>query len=76
MHENEGFRHVPSEENFIRVLESLRKRLKVRERGFGGERTWIDREKSREMRSELRAPLIYHLSNSQQIKRCRGSVKL
>ena len=52
------FRHVPSEENLIRVLESLRKRLKVRERGFGGERTWIDREKSREMRSESRAPLI------------------
>ena len=32
MHENEGFRHLPSEENLIRVLESLRKRFKVRDR--------------------------------------------
>ena len=57
MHENEGFRHLPSEENLIRILESLRKRFKVRKRDFGGERTQIDQEKSREMRSESRAPL-------------------
>ena len=39
MHENEGFRHLPSEENLIRVEESLRKRFKVREREvLGGEK--------------------------------------
>ena len=35
MHENEGLRHLPSEENLIKVEESLRKRFKVKERGFG-----------------------------------------
>ena len=58
MHENEGFRHLLSEENLIRVLESLRERFKVRERDFRGERTQIDREKLREIRSESRVPLI------------------
>ena len=41
MHENEGFRHLPSEESLIKVKESLRKRFKVRERErevLGGEK--------------------------------------
>ena len=47
MHEKDGFRHLPSEENFIKVEESLRKRFKVRER----ERFWeVKRlERSREI---------------------------
>ena len=35
MHEYVGFRHLPSEENLIKVEESLRKCFKVKERGFG-----------------------------------------
>ena len=35
MHENEEFRHLPSEENLIKVEKSMRKMLGVRERGFG-----------------------------------------
>ena len=35
MHENEGLRHLPSEENLIKAEKSLRKRFRVTERGFG-----------------------------------------
>ena len=35
MHENEGLRHLPSEENLIKARKSLRKRFRVTERGFG-----------------------------------------
>ena len=35
MHENEGLRDLPSEENLIKAEESLRKRFGVRERRFG-----------------------------------------
>ena len=35
MHENEGLRHLPSEENLIKAGKSLRKRFGVRERGLG-----------------------------------------
>ena len=58
MHENEGFETYQLKKNFNKLEESLRKRLKVSKRGFVGERTQIDQEKSREMRSESRAPLI------------------
>ena len=35
MHEKEGLGRLPSEENLIKVEKSWRKRLEVRERGFG-----------------------------------------
>ena len=35
MHEKEGLGHLPSEENLIKDEKYLRKRLGVRERGFG-----------------------------------------
>ena len=34
MYENEELRHLPSEGNLIKAGKSLRKRFKVRERGF------------------------------------------
>ena len=37
MHENEGFETYQLKKNFNKLEESLRKRLKVSERGFGGE---------------------------------------
>ena len=35
MHEKEGLGHLPSDENLIKAEKSLRKRLGVKEKGFG-----------------------------------------
>ena len=44
MHENEGFETYQVKKNLNKLEESLRKRLKVSERGLGGEKMRTDWE--------------------------------
>ena len=50
MHENEGLETYQVRKNLINLENPLGKRLGVSERGLGGEKIKVPREKSREMR--------------------------
>ena len=53
MHEEWEIRSLPSEETLEKAWESLRKRVGVSEKGLGGEKMEVSRERLREMRFGL-----------------------
>ena len=50
MHENEGLETYQVRKNLFRLENPLGKRLRVSEKGLGGEKIEASRERSREMR--------------------------
>ena len=50
MHENEGLETYPVRKNLMKFENPLGKRLRVSEKGLGGEKIEVSRERSREMR--------------------------
>ena len=52
MHENEGFRHLPSEEYLIKVENLLGMKFREREMCLEGETVEINQERSWKVRSE------------------------
>ena len=54
MHEYEGFRHLPSEENLIKAENLLGMRFGVSEKGLKGEQTQTDGKRSRKVKTESR----------------------
>ena len=50
MHENEGLETYQVRKNLFRLENPLGKRLRVSEKGLGGEKIEVSRERSREMR--------------------------
>ena len=57
MHENERKEAYQVKENLKKLEETLRSKVRVSERGLGGDQTEVSRERSREMRSESRQVL-------------------
>ena len=53
MHENEGLETYQVRKNLIKLENPLGKRLRVSEKGLGGEKIEVSRERSREMRFGL-----------------------
>ena len=50
MHENEGLETYQVRKNLIKLKNPLGKRLRVSEKGLGGEKIKVSRKRSREMR--------------------------
>ena len=50
MHENEGLETYQVRKNLINLENPLGKRLRVSEKGLGGEKIEVSRERTREMR--------------------------
>ena len=50
MHENEGLETYQVRKNLIKLENPLGKRFRVSEKGLGGEKIEVSRERSREMR--------------------------
>ena len=50
MHENEGLETYQVRKNLIKLENPLGKRLRVSEKGLGGKKIEVSRERSREMR--------------------------
>ena len=50
MHENEGLETYQVRKNLIKLENPLGKRLRVSEKGWGGEKIEVSRKRSREMR--------------------------
>ena len=53
MHENEGLETYQVRKNLIRLENPFGKRLRVSEKGLGGEKIEVSRESSREIRFGL-----------------------
>ena len=53
MHENEGLETYQVRKNLMKFENPLGKRLRVSEKGLGGEKIEVSRERSREMRFGL-----------------------